>query len=62
MTLLNVKQLRHSLHISTTVFYKFRRNGMPYHQLDGGRAYYMLDEVIDWLHQAGYRQKMTWTK
>ena len=56
MTLLNGKQLRHSLHISTTVFYKFRRNGMPYHQLDGGRAYYMLDEVIDWLHQAGYRK------
>ncbi|CCI86271.1 Putative uncharacterized protein [Lactobacillus gigeriorum DSM 23908 = CRBIP 24.85] len=48
--------------ISTTLLYKFRKAGMPYHQLPGGRPYYLVDEVIVWLRNAGYRQEKIWTK
>ncbi|CAM3163233.1 hypothetical protein SAMN04487792_1049 [Lactobacillus bombicola] len=62
LVILNGKQLREQLHISTTIFYRLRKAGMPYHQLPGGRAYYSLDEVEKWLTQAGYHQEKTWVK
>lgn len=58
----NGKELRKQLGISTTTFYKFRKAGLPYHQFPQSRAYYLLDEVKDWLNQAGYHQETTWTK
>lgn len=58
----NGKELRKQLGISTTTFYKFRKAGLPYHQFPRSRAYYLLDEVKDWLNQAGYHQETTWTK
>lgn len=60
--LLNGKQLCEQLNISTTLLYKFRKAGMPYHQLPHGRAYYNLKEVQEWLAQAGYHQEKTWSK
>ena len=39
--ILNGKKLREALNISTTLFYKFLKNGMPYHQISGGRKYYI---------------------
>ena len=62
--ILNAKQLCAVLGISTTLFYKLKRAGMPYHQLPESRAYYMLDEVETWLSKAGYQQKAVkiWTK
>ncbi len=62
MKLLNGHELMKSLKISSTLLYKFRRSGMPYHQLPGGRAYYLLDEVEAWLKQAGYHQEKVWSK
>ena len=59
---LNGKELRNKLGISTTLFYKFRRAGMPYHQFPESRAYYLLDEVELWLSSAGYHQMKVWTK
>ena len=35
---------------------------MPYHQIEGGRAYYLIDEVETWLRQAGYHQQSVWSK
>ena len=58
----NGQELRKQLGISTTTFYKFRKAGLPYHQFPRSRAYYLLDEVKDWLNQAGYHQETTWTK
>lgn len=62
--LLNGKQLRQNLGISSTVFYKMKKAGMPYHQFPAGRAYYLLDEVTDWLKVAGYHQQqvLAWKK
>lgn len=59
---LNAKELRMTLGISTTLFYKFRKAGMPYHQFPQSRAYYLLDEVEDWLSKSGYHQEKVWTK
>lgn len=55
--LLNGKQLRKKLHIGTTLFYNLREAGMPYHKLPGGRAYYNLEEIKNWLSEAGYDKK-----
>ncbi|RVU71419.1 MULTISPECIES: AlpA family transcriptional regulator [Lactobacillus] len=52
--ILNGKELRQALGISTTTFYKFKKAGMPYHQLPASRAYFILDEVENWLGKAGY--------
>ncbi|MDF7683539.1 hypothetical protein PT287_08520 [Lactobacillus sp. ESL0679] len=62
MNLLNGREVMESLKISSTLLYKFRKSGMPYHQLPGGRAYYLLDEVEDWLRQAGYHKEKVWSK
>ena len=64
MIILNGKQLCRTFNISTTLLYKFRKSGMPYHQLAGGRPYYLPDEVEKWLRQAGYHQEVTtvWSK
>ncbi|WP_172994465.1 hypothetical protein [Lactobacillus helveticus] len=53
----NAKDLMSALNISTTRFYQFLNNGMPYHQIGNGRKYYILGEVEDWLHKTGYHQK-----
>ena len=37
--ILNAKQLCQTLGISTTTFYKFKKAGMPYHQLPKSRAF-----------------------
>lgn len=61
--LLNGKQLCERIGVSTTILYRLIANGMPFHQLTGNsRKYYNLSEVHDWLKQAGYRKKTTWTK
>lgn len=60
--ILNGKELRQSLGISTTTFYKFKNAGMPYHQLPTSRAYFILNEVENWLSKAGYHQEKTWIK
>lgn len=60
--ILNGTELRTALGISTTLFYKFRRAGMPYHQFPKSRAYYLLDEVENWLKKSGYHQEKVWTK
>lgn len=60
--ILNAKQLCQALGISTTTFYKFKKAGMPYHQLPKSRAYFILNEVEDWLSKAGYHQSTIWTK
>ena len=46
------KELCEALGISTTLLYKFRKAGMPYHQLPGGRPFYLIDQVVDWLKNA----------
>ena len=60
--ILNGKELREALNISTTTFYKFKKAGMPYHHFPASRAYYVLDEVKTWLSKSGYHQETTWTK
>lgn len=55
--ILNGKDLRNRLGISTTPFYKFKKAGLPYHQLPGGRPYYLFDEVQIWLRQNGINKK-----
>lgn len=60
--ILNGKELRQALGISTTTFYKFKKAGMPYHQLPTSRAYFIFDEVETWLSKVGYHQTTTWTK
>lgn len=61
--ILNAKELCNKLSISTTFFYKMKKAGMPYHQLcSNSRAYYILDEVEDWLSEAGFHQETKWTK
>lgn len=61
-SIFNGKELCTELHISTTLLYKFRKSGMPYHQLPGGRPYYLIDEVLAWLRKAGFHQETKWTK
>lgn len=60
--ILNAKDLMESLNISSTRFYQFLKHGMPYHQIGEGRKYYILDEVKQWLLEAGYHQNTTWSK
>ncbi|WEV51422.1 hypothetical protein OZX69_01485 [Lactobacillus sp. ESL0731] len=66
MKVLNGRELCRTFGFSTTLLYKFRKSGMPYHQIegDGSRAYYIADEVENWLRQAGFHQeiKSTWSK
>lgn len=50
MKCLNGKELRETLGIGTTVFYKLKKAGMPAHQFPNSRPYYLLDEVSKWLH------------
>ena len=60
LKILNGKDLREELGISTTLMYKFRKAGMPYHQLPEGRAYYYIDEVEEWLHNVGLHKEVIW--
>lgn len=61
--ILNGKQLCTALGISTTLLYRLIRNGMPYHQLSANsRKYYNIEEVKNWLLEAGYQPKSVWTK
>lgn len=60
--MMNGKELCEALSISTTLLYKFRKSGMPFHQLPGGRAFYILDEVFLWLRKAGFHQEKKWKK
>lgn len=60
--ILNATDLMKELNISSTRFYQFLHHGMPYHQIGEGRKYYMLNEVLEWLRRAGYRQEKTWIK
>lgn len=60
--ILNSKELCQTLGISTTLFYKLKKSGMPYHKFPGSRAYFILEEVENWLGEAGYHQETTWTK
>lgn len=57
MKILNAKELCNEFNFSATLLYKFRKAGMPYHQLPHGRAYYLPNEVEAWLKQAGYHQE-----
>ncbi|EGC80185.1 MAG: hypothetical protein N4R24_00450 [Lactobacillus iners] len=60
--MLNGKQLCRKFNFSSTLLYKFRKQGMPYHQLPGGRPYYLESEVVNWLNNAGFHQEKVWTK
>lgn len=61
--ILNGKQLREYLGISTTLMYRLIENGLPYHQLTcTGKKYYIVSEVDEWLRKAGYHQRKVWTK
>ena len=61
--ILNGKQLRDVLGISTTLMYQLLKAGMPYHKLTvGSRRYYNLNEVEQWLLNSGLHQETRWTK
>lgn len=61
--ILNGKQLREALGISTTLQYRLLQSGMPYHCLaTASRKYYNLEEVKKWLLDTGHQQKTVWTK
>lgn len=61
--ILNGKQLRQYLKISTTIYYQLIKNGMPSHQLTANsRRYFNIDEVTSWLKSQGYRETTIWTK
>lgn len=61
--ILNGKQLRDYLHISTTMLYQLIREGLSYHQLtNNSRKYYNRQEIIEWLMKHVYRTQTTWTK
>ncbi|NME21936.1 hypothetical protein BHL83_11955 [Limosilactobacillus reuteri] len=61
--ILNGKELRQFLRISTTIYYQLLKNGLPSHQLTANsRRYFNRDEVIDWLKSQGYRKTTVWTK
>lgn len=61
-TMMNGKELCKYLKISNTLLVRFRKAGMPYHQLGNGRKYYIAEQVTNWLKQAGYHQESKWTK
>lgn len=61
--ILNGKQLREVLGISTTVYYQLLKNGMPFHRLTTtSKKYFNIAEVEDWLQKSGYHRQMVWTK
>ena len=61
--ILNGKQLRQYLKISTTIYYRLLENGLPSHQLTANsRRYFNVTEVTDWLKSQGYRKTIVWTK
>lgn len=61
--ILNGKELRQFLGISTTIYYQLIKNGLPSHQLTANsRRYFNRDEVINWLKSQGYRETTVWTK
>ena len=61
--ILNGKELRQFLKISTTIYYQLLKNGLPSHQLTANsRRYFNKEEVIDWLKSQGYRETTAWTK
>lgn len=61
--ILNGKQLREHLGISTTLMYRLIENGLPYHRLTcTGKKYYIVSEVDEWLRKAGYHQRKVRTK
>lgn len=61
--ILNGKELRQFLRISTTIYYQLLKNGLPSHQLTANsRRYFNRDEVINWLKSQGYRETTVWTK
>ncbi|MQB61173.1 hypothetical protein [Limosilactobacillus reuteri] len=61
--ILNGKQLRQYLKISTTIYYQLLKNGLPSHQLTANsRRYFNIDEVKNWLESQGYRETTVWTK
>ena len=52
--ILNGKELRQFLGISTTIYYQLIKNGLPSHQLTANsRRYFNRDEVINWLKSQG---------
>ena len=60
--ILNGKELRQFLGISTTIYYQLIKNGLPSHQLTANsRRYFNRDEVINWLKSQGYRETTVWT-
>lgn len=61
--ILNGKELREVLGISTTIYYQLLKNGMPFHQLTTtSKKYFNVVEVEDWLQKFGYHRQMVWTK
>lgn len=61
--ILNGKQVREVLGISTTIYYQLLKNGMPFHQLTTtSKKYFNVAEVEDWLQKSGYHKQMVWTK
>lgn len=61
--ILNGKELRQFLRISTTIYYQLLKNGLPSHQLTANsRRYFNKNEVTDWLKSQGYRETTVWTK
>lgn len=61
--ILNGKQLCEKLGISTIILYQLIDNGMPYHQLTtNSKKYYIIDEIEQWLLQAGYHAHTVWVK
>lgn len=61
--ILNGKELRKFLKISTTIYYQLLKNGLPSHQLTANsRRYFNKDEVTDWLKSQGYQETTIWTK
>ncbi|MQB63955.1 hypothetical protein DN451_09795 [Lactobacillus reuteri] len=61
--ILNGKELRQYLKISTTIYYRLLKSGLPSHQLTANsRRYFNKDEVTDWLKLQGYKETTVWTK
>lgn len=61
--ILNGKQLRSELGISTTLYYQLVEAGMPCLQLSpNSRKYYSLEDVEHWLIECGLHKKTHWTK
>lgn len=61
--ILNGKELRKQLGISTTVQYQLLKAGMPYLQISpNGRKYYNLESVEQWLLDSGFKRQMSWTR